>query len=98
MIKDLLEQPKVIILFYAPFCKACIPVDVILESILDGHEGIGYAKLDVMEPEVNALRNSLGVLTLPNVTFFHNGEPVLNIIGSRKRHDYLSKIKWLGRL
>lgn len=98
MIKDLLEHPKVIILFGAPWCTACGVVHGILDSLLSGYADIIYSKLDVTEPDVREFRNSLGVRGLPTVILFHNGEPKLTIIGSRKRHVYLKEIKWLGRL
>lgn len=98
MIKDLLKQDKVIILFSAPFCASCPLAHEIIDSILKDFDDIYYVKLNITEPEVQQFARSIGVATLPNAVFFHAGKPVLNMIGKKFKLQYESKIKWLNSL
>ena len=92
IIKDLLKQDKVIILFSAPSCGACLPVDSILKNYLRNVSEIIYAKIDLSKKENAPLARRYNIRSLPNVIFFKKGKPVYNLIGLKHKYSYHAKI------
>ena len=71
--------------FWAPWCKPCRAIEPILESIAADH-GLGLVRLNI--DEHLAVPSRYGVLSLPTVILFEDGEPKATVVGARPRGHF----------
>ena len=77
-------QP-VVVDFTAPWCGPCQAIEPALEELAAASPGVRFVKLDIDANPRTAGR--FGVLSLPTVMLFANGEPQETVYGARpKRH------------
>jgi thioredoxin len=76
---------RVIVDFWAPWCKPCKTIEPILEALAE-ESGLGLVRLNV--DEHIGVPSRYGVLSLPTVILFEDGEPVSTVIGARPRSHF----------
>ena len=80
-------QP-VIVEFTAPWCKPCRAIEPILGELATELEGRArVVALDVDENIVTPSR--YGVLTVPTVTLFADGEPRASVLGAQPKRRFV---------
>ena len=86
--KEVLASPvPVIVDFWAPWCKPCEAIEPHLQAIADSWgAGVRVVRLNV--DENLGVPGRYGVLSLPTVMLFRDGETRLTVYGARSRSHY----------
>ncbi|CAN5790902.1 thioredoxin [soil metagenome] len=71
--------------FWAPWCKPCQAIEPILEA-LAADRGVGLVRLNIDEHVGVPSRD--GVLSLPTVILFRDGEARTTVVGARSRAHF----------
>jgi len=66
--------------FWAPWCKPCVALSHVLETLAKEYLHINFAKLNVAESSVIATRYH--ITSLPTLVLFQSGGPILQIVGN----------------
>ena len=74
--KKLIQEPTILVDFYANWCGPCKMLSPILEKV---SSGIKVIKVDVDKFE--KLSREYGIMSIPTVILFENGEEVKRNIG-----------------
>ena len=85
--RRVLEADKpVVVDFWATWCKPCVMVAPILDELAEEYnERINFVKVDVDENPKIAAR--YGVMSIPALFIFKDGEPVTHLIGFRPKAE-----------
>ena len=84
----------VVVDFWAPWCGPCKAIEPALDELAGSTDKVGFVKLDIDESPVVADR--YGVLSLPTVILFADGEPRATVYGARpKKHFAKTFAAWL---
>lgn len=76
----------VLVDLWAPWCKPCLMVAPILDELAEEYDGkIDFVKLDIDQNQKTAA--SYGVMSIPTLLIFKNGEPVSQIVGVRPKKE-----------
>jgi thioredoxin 1 len=86
---EVLASPlPVIVEFTAPWCKPCRAIEPILEDLAT--ELAGRARVVALDIDENlATPSRYGVLTVPTVTLFTDGEPRASVLGAQPRRRFV---------
>ena len=71
--------------FWAPWCKPCKAIEPLLEGIA-ADRGVALVRLNI--DEHLAIPGRYGVLSLPTVILFADGEPRATVVGARPRGHF----------
>ena len=71
--------------FWAPWCKPCQAIEPLLEGIA-ADRGADLVRLNI--DEHLAVPGRYGVLSLPTVILFVDGEPKVTVVGARPRRQF----------
>jgi thioredoxin 1 len=84
------DQP-ILVDFWAVWCGPCRMVAPVVDEIAREQEGkLKVMKLDVDENQNTAM--AYGVMSIPTLILFKNGQPVERIVGFRPKADMEKKI------
>jgi len=76
----------VLVDLWAEWCRPCLMVAPILDELADEYDGrINFVKVDVDQNPKTASR--YGIMSIPTLLVFKNGEPVSHIVGVRPKGE-----------
>ncbi len=81
----------VLVDFYADWCGPCKMMAPILEELSQEFEG----KIKIVKINVDSnpnLSSEYGVMSIPNMIFFENGNQKENIVGARSKQDLIKQL------
>lgn len=81
----------VVVDFWAQWCAPCRIVSPVIEELAHEYEGkVKVGKLNVDENQQSA--EKFGVMSIPTILIFKNGQPVKTMIGAQGRENYKQAI------
>ena len=82
---------KVLVDFWAEWCGPCMMLGPIIEEVSEEVDDVKFCKVNCDEARDVALQ--FGIMTIPNLIVFENGEQVNQSIGYIEKEDLLKLIK-----
>ena len=82
---------KVLVDFWAEWCGPCMILGPIIEEVSEEVDDVKFCKVNCDEARDVALQ--FGIMTIPNLIVFENGEQVNQSIGYIEKEDVLKLIK-----
>jgi len=91
--QDVLKsQTPVVVDFWAVWCAPCRIVSPIIEELAKEYEGkVKVGKLNVDENQ--NMSGKYGIMSIPSILIFKNGNPVKTIIGAQGKERYKKEIE-----
>ncbi len=79
------EKP-VLVDLWATWCRPCLMVAPILDELAEEYSGkVSFVKVDVDQNPKTAAK--YGIMSIPTLLIFKNGEPVSQIVGFRPKGE-----------
>lgn len=90
---EVLESKEpVIVDFWAQWCAPCRIVSPIIDEL--AKEYVGKVKVGKMNVDENSqTARQYGIMSIPSIVFFKNGQPVKTMIGAQNKENYKSAIE-----
>ena len=88
---EILDKPKAIIDFWAPWCSPCIKFKPIFEEVASNTKDIAFGKVNIEDNRPIAM--DFQVMSIPTIIFFKDGEEAGRFTGSVTKESFQDKIK-----
>jgi thioredoxin 1 len=89
---DFVKDEKAVIDFWAPWCGPCKMMGPIFEEAAgEVKDTVKFAKVNV--DENSDLAQRFGVMSIPTLMFFKDGQPVDKIVGVIQKEDLVKKAR-----
>ena len=91
--QEVLESKEpVIVDFWAPWCAPCRIVSPTIDEL--GKEYEGKVKVGKMNVDENPkVAGQYGIMSIPSIVFFKNGQPIKTMIGAQAKENYKEVIE-----
>jgi thioredoxin 1 len=91
--QDVLQsKTPVVVDFWASWCMPCRIVSPIIEELAREYEGkVKVGKLNVDENQQTS--GKYGIMSIPSILIFKNGQPIKTIIGAQGKEKYKKEIE-----
>jgi thioredoxin 1 len=89
---DVLESDApVVVDFHAAWCAPCRVMSPILAELAEERPDVRFVKVDTDRNQETAVR--YGVLAMPTLMVFRGGEPVLTLVGARRKSRLTAELE-----
>jgi thioredoxin 1 len=89
---DVLESDApVVVDFHAVWCGPCRMMSPVLAELADERPDVRFVKLDVDDNQQTAVQ--YGVLSMPTLMVFRGGQPVLRLVGARRKSRLTAELE-----
>ena len=79
------ENPSVFVDFFATWCGPCKMLAPVVESLSEKNEDVTFVKVDV--DECSDIAQEFGIMSIPTLIVFKNGEMVDKTIGFQQEEE-----------
>ena len=86
------SKEPVVVDFWAPWCAPCRIVSPTIDEL--GKEYEGKVKVGKMNVDENPkVAGQYGIMSIPSIVFFKNGQPVRTMVGAQAKENYKQAIE-----
>ena len=91
--QEILENKGISVVdFWAPWCGPCRTVGPVIDELAKEYEEkVKIGKINV--DENSQIASQYGVMSIPSVLFFKNGQPVKTMVGAQSKETYKQEIE-----
>ena len=89
--EEVIANGKVLVDFFATWCGPCRMLAPVLEELSEEVDDITIVKVDVDQD--GALAQRFGIMAVPTMIYFENGQVVKQLQGFMNKEALLAKIK-----